>query len=224
MHGGAPVARAGEPNAAALEEGFGNLAAHLDAIRRFGLRAVVAINAYPDDPPEDIERVRRFCTERGVTCARCDAFAGGGEGALELARATLEAMPDDPGAPQFLYELEDSIPRKIERIATDVYGADGVEIDPPAMRSIEAIEAAGFGKLPVCMAKTHRSLTDDASRYGRPRGFVVRVREARLSAGAGFVVALLGDVMTMPGLPRKPAARDIDLLPDGSISGLMRKH
>jgi formate--tetrahydrofolate ligase len=225
MHGGAELARAGEPNEAALEAGLENLAAHLENAKKFGLRAVVAINQHAGDAPEEIERVRRYCAEvHDLPCAPIDAFTRGGEGALALAERVIEALPSEPSAPKFLYADADPIVKKIERVATAIYGADGVDVDPRALEAIERIEAAGFGRLPVCMAKTHRSISDDASRLGRPRGFSVRVREARLSAGAGFVVALLGDVMTMPGLPRRPAARDVEVLPDGSITGLMRSE
>jgi formate--tetrahydrofolate ligase len=221
MHGGVAVARASEPNAGALQSGLANLEAHLDAVARFGLPALVAINLHPGDEQDEIDRVRRFCEGR-APCAPCDAFVNGGEGALDLARAVDDALRAEPSSPRFLYALEEPLTRKIERIAVEIYGAGAVEIDPKALAAIEGLEAAGFGGLPVCMAKTHLSLSDDAARYGRPRGFTVRVREVRLSAGAGFIVALLGTVMTMPGLPRKPAARDIDVLADGSIRGLRR--
>jgi formate--tetrahydrofolate ligase len=223
MHGGVAVADASKPNLDALERGLLNLDAHLDnAQKRFGLRAVVAINHHAGDPEDELARVKKYCADRGVGCAPIEAFARGGEGALELAGVVNEALRHEKSAPKFLYELDEPIAKKIERVATEIYGADGVDIDPGALKAIDQIERAGFAKLPVCLAKTHRSLSDDAARYGRPKGFSVRVREARLSAGAGFVVALLGDVMTMPGLPKRPAAYDVKVMPDGSITGLMR--
>jgi formate--tetrahydrofolate ligase len=161
----------------------------------------------------------------GVTVARCEGFARGGDGALALADAVL-AMLDgtdaSPPEPRFMYALDDAPEEKIRKIARGVYGADAVEFTPAARKDLEAAVKLGGGTLPVCMAKTHLSLTDDATRPGRPRGFTVTVREVRLSAGAGYLVALTGEIMTMPGLPKEPAARRVVVHPDGAITGLMQ--
>lgn len=224
MHGGVPLAAVGEPNAAALEKGLANLEAHLDGVAKFGLTPVVALNEHSADSTEELERVRAWCAERGVTAARCTGFARGGEGAVELAHAVAEALEKPPTEPKFLYPLDAPLAAKVERVAKELYGADGVDITPAAKKSLQAFEAAGYGNLPICVAKTFRSISDDQNLLGRPRGFRATVREARLSAGAGFVVLLMGDVMTMPGLPKRPAALDVQVDADGTIDGLMRKH
>lgn len=221
-HGGAALDDADAPNVAALERGLANLDAHLDAVARFGLTPIVAINDHVRDHDEERERVRAFCAERGVTFASCAAFARGGEGSVELAEAVARALDGPAPSPRFLYALDSSIEEKLERIATAIYGADGVDLTPAAQRALASFEAAGYRDLPVCVAKTHRSLSDDPGKLGRPRGFRITVRELRLSAGAGFFVALAGDITTMPGLPRRPAARDVHVDPDGRIHGLMR--
>lgn len=223
MHGGAPLARAGEPDGEALERGLANLEAHLEAVSRFGLGAIVAINEHARDGEEELARVVGWCEARGVRAARCAAFARGGEGAIELAELVAAALEGEAPAPRFLYPLEASYEEKLEHLAA-LYGAEGVDWAPAARRALEAIEAAGYREEPVCVAKTYRSLSDDARLLGRPRGFRVTVREVRLSAGAGFLVALMGDANTMPGLPRRPAALDVDVLPDGTIAGLMRSR
>ncbi len=222
MHGGAALASMDDADPHALEAGLENLDAHIEASARFGLTPIVAINEHANDRRDELERVERFCAERGLASARCAAFARGGEGAIELAERVAIALEQKAPEPRFLYPLDAPFALKVERIATDLYGADGVDIEPAARKKIEAIEAAGYGSLPICVAKTHRSLSDDLSRLGRPRGFRVTVRDVRLSAGAGFVVALMGDIMTMPGLPRRPAAIDVRVEPNGKIRGLMR--
>jgi formate--tetrahydrofolate ligase len=225
MHGGAPLQSASAPSPGALEAGLANLEAHLDAVERFGVQAVVAINRFGDDPEDELALLAAWCEKRGVRVAPCDGFAQGGEGALELARAVKASLAEDrPREPRELYPIGASFVEKIETIATQIYGADGVVIDPAARRDLERFEAAGYRELPVCMAKTFRSISDDMSLLGRPKGFTVTVREVRLSAGAGFVVALLGDVMTMPGLPKRPAAHDVRIASDGTIRGLMRSE
>lgn len=222
MHGGKALSSVDEPDTAALDAGLANLEAHLDAVGRFALPPIVAINEHAQDRDDELSRVIAWCEARGVRAARCAGFARGGEGATELAELVSAAVDGDAAPePRFLYPIEASFEEKLERIAT-LYGADGVDVLPPARRALDAIEAAGYRELPVCVAKTYRSLSDDASLLGRPRGFRVTVREVRLSAGAGFLVALMGDVTTMPGLPRRPAAHDVRVEADGSISGLMR--
>jgi formate--tetrahydrofolate ligase len=227
MHGGAPVAVAGEPNLKALEGGLAHLDKHLETVRAFGLTPVVALNVFGNDVAEELALVESHCKAAGVIAARSNGFANGGEGTLDLARAVadvLESTDATPPAPKYLYPLDASYPEKLRAIARTVYGADDVVIQPAAQKELDRFTKAGYAALPVCVAKTHLSLTDDAKRLGRPRGFVVTVREARLSAGAGFVVALLGDILTMPGLPKEPAALRIRLNPEGKIRGLMQNE
>jgi formate--tetrahydrofolate ligase len=225
MHGGVAVARAADPDLAALERGFDHLGRHLETLRAYGLPAVVAVNAFPQDTAEEAAALAEYGRSMGVTVARCEGFARGGDGALALADAVL-AMLDgtdaSPPEPRFMYALDDAPEEKIRKIARGVYGADAVEFTPAARKDLEAAVKLGGGTLPVCMAKTHLSLTDDATRPGRPRGFTVTVREVRLSAGAGYLVALTGEIMTMPGLPKEPAARRVVVHPDGAITGLMQ--
>ncbi|EYF00404.1 formate--tetrahydrofolate ligase [Chondromyces apiculatus] len=225
MHGGAPVKRAAEPDAEALRRGFDHLAKHLETAAFYGLPVVVAINVFPNDTAEELTLVEEALRERNVRMARCEGFARGGEGALDLAEAVAqaaEASDDAPPAPRFAYALSDPLEEKIRKIARVVYGADDVTLSAGAEKDRARLEALGGAELPVCMAKTQLSLTDDPAIHGRPRGFTVNVRELRLSAGAGFVVALTGEMMTMPGLPREPAALRVKLLPDGRIRGLMQ--
>jgi formate--tetrahydrofolate ligase len=225
MHGGVPVKRAAEPNDAALERGLPHLEKHLETAEFFGLPAIVAINVFPTDTEEEIELVASAMKARGVRAVRCDGFARGGEGALELAEAVAaaaDATDAKPPAPRFAYDLTDSLKDKIEKISRTVYGARNIVFTPAAEREARRIEDLGYRDIPVCVAKTQLSLTDEPTIVGRPKDFEITVREVRLSAGAGFAVALTGDMMTMPGLPRDPAALRIKLLPDGRIRGLMQ--
>ncbi len=225
MHGGAAVKSAGEPNAAALTRGLEHLDKHLETAAFFGLPVVVAINVFPNDTADELALVDAATRARGVRAVRCEGFARGGEGALELAEAVAEVADATDGAPppaKYAYELEDPLREKVRKIARVVYGAKDVSFTATADKDIKRIEDLGAGALPVCMAKTQLSLSDHPSLAGRPRDFVITVREVRLSAGAGFVVPLTGDMMTMPGLPREPAALRVKLLPDGRIRGLMQ--
>jgi formate--tetrahydrofolate ligase len=225
MHGGAPVKAAGEPNAAALERGIAHLERHLETAAFFGLPVVVAINVFPTDEGEELALVDEATRRRSVRAVRCEGFARGGEGALDLGRAVIEtadATDRQKPEPRYVYELEEALRDKVRKIATTVYGADGVAFSGTADKDIKRIQDLGYAGLPVCMAKTQLSLTDDPSVPGRPTGFTVTVREVRLSAGAGFVVPLTGDMMTMPGLPREPAALRVKLLENGKIRGLMQ--
>ncbi len=225
MHGGAPLKSAADPDAQALERGLDHLDKHLETLRTFGLPAVVALNAFPADVPAEVERVAAFAAERGVAVAAHSGFAHGGEGALELADRVTEMLDGTdaaPPVPRYLYELGDPIATKIEKIARAAYGAKDVAFTPAAHKELAALEKSGFADLPVCMAKTHLSLTDDATRFGRPRDFTITVRQVRLRAGAGYIVPMTGEIMTMPGLPKEPAARRVQLLPDGTITGLMQ--
>lgn len=225
MHGGVAVKVAGEPNREALEKGLPHLEKHLETAAFYGLPAIVAINAFPNDTAEELELVSKRLAERNVRAVRCEGFARGGEGAIELAEAVSELADSTDASPppaRFVYELDDSLKDKVRKIATTVYGAKDVAFTAQAEQNIKRISELGYGGVPVCMAKTQLSLTDDPTVSGRPLDFTVTVREVRLSAGAGFAVPLTGDMMTMPGLPKEPAALRVKLLPDGRIRGLMQ--
>ena len=225
MHGGAPVKTAGEPDRAKLEKGLEHLAKHLENAAVYGLKPVVAINVFPNDTAEELALVREAAGKLGARVAPCEGFARGGEGALDLARAVCEvadATDADPPKPQFVYELADPAEEKIRKLARTIYGARDVAFTGAAEKDLKRARELGYGGLPICMAKTQLSLSDDPTVVGRPRDFVVTVRGVRLSAGAGFLVPLTGEMMTMPGLPKVPAARQVKLQPDGKIKGLMQ--
>ena len=219
-NGGVPKTELNAPNMAALERGICNLDAHLDNMKKFGVPVVVAINAFPTDTAEEMEFIRKHCAERGVRVALSEVFAKGGEGGEELAREVLTVLDEGKADFHMLYEDELPLEEKIRRIAKEIYGADGVTFAPAAHKELANITDMGYGSLPVCIAKTQYSLSDDASLLGRPSQFVVNVRSARLAAGAGFVVVETGAVMTMPGLPKVPAAEKIDVDGAGMITGL----
>ena len=209
-----------EENLDALEAGMPNLLRHVSNIKDvWGLPVVVAINAFPTDTPAELALVEQRCNELGVNVALSEVWAKGGEGGRALAEEVLR-LCDEPSDFRFAYELDEPLAKKVEDIATRVYHADGVDFAPKAARMLRQLEEQGFGGLPVCMAKTQYSFSDDPKRLGAPEGFRITVRDLRVSAGAGFVVALTGDIMTMPGLPRVPAAEKIDVTPDGRITGL----
>jgi len=225
MHGGAPVKSAGEPDAAALERGLPHLEKHLETAAFYGLPVVVAINVFPNDPDAEVALVDAHMKRRGARAVRCEGFARGGEGALDLADAVAEVADATDAAPpvrRHAYELADPLRTKVEKVARTVYGAASVSFSGSSDKDIKRIEDLGYGQVPICMAKTQLSLTDDPTRPGRPEAFHITVREVRLSAGAGFAVPLTGDMMTMPGLPREPAALRVKLMPDGRIRGLMQ--
>lgn len=219
-NGGVPKTELNTPNMDALERGICNLDAHLDNMKKFGVPVVVAINAFPTDTAEEMEFIRKHCAERGVRVALSEVFAKGGEGGEELAREVLTVLDEGKADFHMLYEDELPLEEKIRRIAKEIYGADGVTFAPAAHKELMNITDMGYGTLPVCIAKTQYSLSDDASLLGRPSQFVVSVRSARLAAGAGFVVVETGAVMTMPGLPKVPAAEKIDVDNAGVITGL----
>ena len=219
-NGGVPKAELSEENLEALEAGMPNLLRHVSNIKGvWGLPVVVAINAFPTDTPAELALVEQRCNELGVNVALSEVWAKGGEGGLALAEEVLR-LCDEPSDFRFAYELDEPLAKKVEDIATRVYHADGVDFAPKAARMLRQLEEQGFGGLPVCMAKTQYSFSDDPKLLGAPEGFRITVRDLRVSAGAGFVVALTGDIMTMPGLPRVPAAEKIDVTPDGRITGL----
>ena len=219
-NGGVPKAELNAQNLAALEKGIVNLDAHIENIAKFGLPVVVAINAFPTDTEEEMAFIRKHCEEKGVRVALSEVFAKGGEGGKALAEEVLAVLDEDKANFAPIYPDEMSLEDKIETIAKTIYGADGVNILPAAAKELANIAAMGYASLPVCMAKTQYSLSDDASLLGRPTGFTITVRSARLAAGAGFVVCETGAIMTMPGLPKVPAAEKIDIDTTGKITGL----
>ena len=219
MHGGLPKADLGKVDMAALEKGLANLIKHIETVQAFGLPAVVAINAFPTDTAEELAFVEKKCNELGAEVALSEVWAKGGEGGLALADKVWKAM-EKPNNFNFTYDVESSIPEKIDAIVKRVYGGLGADFTPAAKKQLKEIEELGFDKMPVCMAKTQYSLSDDPSKMGRPEGFRITVKELRISAGAGFIVALTGDILTMPGLPKKPAAENMDIDVNGKITGL----
>ena len=219
-NGGVAKTDLNTPNVEALKKGICNLDAHLDNIAKFGVPCVVAINAFPTDTAEEMDFIREHCAKRGVRVALSEVFAKGGEGGIELAEKVIDVLENEPANLKMLYEDEIPLAQKIETIAKTIYGADKVNIMPAAAKELDNITKLGFGNLPVCMAKTQYSLSDDQTKLGRPTGFDITVRSVRLAAGAGFVVCETGAIMTMPGLPKVPAAEKIDIDADGKIIGL----
>ena len=219
MHGGISKNNLAEVNMDSLANGFENLEKHIENIKNFGLPAVVAINEFPTDTEEELTFVENRCRELGANVARSAVFAKGGEGGLKLAEA-VEAAFNQSSDFRFTYDDDMSISDKINAVATKIYGADGVDFTTAAKKQLKEIEQLGFNRLPICIAKTQYSLSDDAVKLGRPQNFRVTVRELKISAGAGFIVVLLGSILTMPGLPKKPAAENIDITVDGKITGL----
>jgi len=225
MHGGAPVKSAGEPDLGKLEKGLAHLEKHLENAAVYGLTPVVAINVFPNDTPEELALVREAAAKFGARVAPCEGFARGGEGALDLAQTVIDvvdATDANPPVAKYVYELVDAPEEKIRKLAKTIYGARDVAFTPTAEKDLKRAKDLGYGALPICMAKTQLSLSDDPTVPGRPRDFLVTVREVRLSAGAGFLVPLTGEMMTMPGLPKVPAARGVKLLANGKIKGLMQ--
>ena len=219
MHGGMAKADLAKVDMAALEKGLANLTKHIENVQKFGLPAVVAINAFPTDTKEELDFVEAKCREMGAEAALSEVWAKGGEGGLKLAEKVEEAFKK-PSDFRFIYDEKDTVENKIAAVAREIYGAEGVDFTAAAQKQLKEIEELGFDKMPVCMAKTQYSLSDDASKLGRPTGFRITVKELRVSAGAGFLVALTGSILTMPGLPKKPAAENMDIDKDGRITGL----
>ena len=220
-HGGVTKPDLNKPNVEAVRKGAANLERHIDNIKNgFGLPVCVAINAFPTDTPEEMSVIEEVCAKAGVKCALSEVFAKGGEGGKALAETVLSIMPEAPQPIQYTYDLGASLPEKIEAVAKKIYRADGVTYTPAAKKMLDDLAAMGYGELPVCIAKTQYSFSDNAKLTGAPTGFKMNVREVRLSAGAGFVVVICGSIMTMPGLPKHPAAMDIDVDAEGRITGL----
>ena len=220
MHGGVKKENLGKPDPAAVERGVVNLTRHVRNVKKFGVPCVVALNRFITDTDEELEVVRAACQGEGVEAVRCEVWEKGGEGGLEVGKAVLKLLDEGKAAFKPLYDERRPIAEKIETIAKEIYGAAGVAFAPPAERALELLPKLGLGETPVCMAKTQYSFSDDAAKLGAPSGFTLQVRDILPSAGAGFVVALAGDIMTMPGLGKSPAAERIRLHPDGTIEGL----
>ncbi len=219
-NGGVAKADLGAENVEALKKGIVNLKTHIENMQKYGVPAVVAINRFGTDTDAEIQVIAEFCREMGVEVSLTEVFAKGGAGGMDLAEKVCKTIEEKPSNYHPLYDTALSIPEKLETIAKEIYRADGVNFTAQAKKNLAEIEALGKGNLPVCVAKTQYSLSDNPALLGAPRGFTLTVRELRLSAGAGFVVALTGDIMTMPGLPKVPAAYNIDVDSDGNISGL----
>ena len=218
-HGGCPKDQLGVENLDYLTAGADNLRRHVENMRNFGLPVCVAINAFPTDTAAEHDCVKAICAEMGVPCAMAEVFAKGGEGGTELAKTVLDIMQDDT-AINFTYPDEMPLKEKVLAVAQKIYRAKDVTWSAPALKTLAEIEAMGYGNLPVCIAKTQYSFSDDAKLLAAPSGFTMTVRDVRLSAGAGFVVVIMGSIMTMPGLPKKPAAENIDVDENGKITGL----
>ena len=220
MHGGVPKSELTTPNVEAVKKGIVNLEKHIENVQKFGVPLVVAINIFAQDTPEELEAVREHCAKHGVNVALSDVFARGGEGGIELAKEVVALAESGTANFKPIYESEMPLKEKIETVAREIYGADGVNFSKDAEKALADFEAMGYGNLPVCMAKTQYSFSDDQTLLGRPSGFKITIKNCRISAGAGFIVVLTGDIMTMPGLPKVPAAEKIDVSDEGVISGL----
>lgn len=219
-NGGVPKSELSNENLDALEKGIVNLEKHIENLQKFGVPVVVTLNSFITDTQAEYEYIKKFCEERGCEFALAEVWEKGGKGGIALANKVLETLETKPSDFKPLYDTELSIKEKISTVATEIYGADGVTYSAEAQKAIARIEEMGYGNLPVCMAKTQYSLSDDKDKLGRPTGFEISIRDVYISAGAGFVVVLTGNVMTMPGLPKHPAAYDIDVTDDGKITGL----
>lgn len=219
-NGGVPKAELGKENLDALRRGIVNLEKHIENLQQYGVPVIVTLNSFVTDSPEENKFVKNFCEERGCEFALSRVWEHGGEGGIDLANKVIETLKGKPSEFKVLYPDEMPLTEKIETIATKIYGADKVVYAPAAAKALKNITDMGYGKLPICMAKTQYSLTDDQTKLGRPTGFEINIREVYLNAGAGFVVAVTGSIMTMPGLPKVPAANGIDVDSNGVITGL----
>ena len=220
MHGGVPKQELNTENVEAVTNGFSNLRKAIENMRFFGVPVMVAINKFVTDTDAEIAELTRLCNEYGVPVELNECWEKGGEGGIDMAKRVVELVEGSEPTSTFVYELTDSIEDKIGKIVRTIYGGDGVTFDGKAKKQIAHLKEWGLDNLPVCMAKTQYSLSDDPAKLGRPQGFRITVRELRLSAGAGFIVALTGDILTMPGLPKHPAAENMDITEDGRITGL----
>ena len=219
-NGGVPKDQLSGENLDALKRGIVNLEKHIENIQKYDVPVIVTLNSFITDTEAEYAYIKKFCEDRGCEFALSEVWAKGGEGGIALAQKVLETLEHRPSNFRVLYPDDISLKDKIDTVATEIYGADGVSYAPAALKALKNIEDMGFANLPVCMAKTQYSLSDDQTKLGRPTGFTINVRDAYVSAGAGFVVALTGSIMTMPGLPKKPAAENIDVDKNGRITGL----
>lgn len=220
MNGGVAKDNLAEENLDALKAGSANLLRHLDNVAKYGVPAVVAINRFPTDTEAELELLRDLCKEKGIDVVLSEVFAKGSEGGMELAKEVINICENQKSDFHTLYDVNDSIEDKMNTIATEIYGADGVDFTADALKQVRELEKLGLDRLPICVAKTQYSFTDDPKKLGAPKNFRITVREVKVSAGAGFIVALTGSIMTMPGLPKVPAANGMDILSDGTINGL----
>jgi len=220
FHGGVKLEDINSENIEALERGFDNLAKHMENMKIFGMPFVVAVNRFPSDTEAEIEKVTKLCQKEKAKVALSEVYAKGGEGGERLAQEVLKAGEEDGSHFQFLYDVDQTLQDKIERVATKIYGAASVAMEGKTRRKIQRLEKLGFGNLPVCIAKTQYSLSDDDEALGRPKDFTLIVTDVSISSGAGFVVVYCGDIMTMPGLPKTPSAEKIDVTEQGDITGL----
>ena len=220
MHGGVPKAELGPENLEALKKGFANLEKHIENVGKFGVPVVVAINKFPTDSDAELALVEKLCNDMGVEVSLSEVWGKGGEGGKDLAEKVVRTIETKPSNFKFLYDAAKPIKDKISTIATEIYGADKVNYTAEADKMIKQFTDMGYGELPICMAKTQYSFTDDQTKLGRPTGFDITIREVRLSAGAGFLVCITGSIMTMPGLPKVPSACNIDIDENGVITGL----
>ncbi len=219
-NGGVAKADLNAENMDALKKGIVNLEKHIENLQKYGVPVVVTLNSFLTDTEKETAFVQSFCEERGCEFALSQVWEKGGQGGVALAEKVLKTLEEKESHFKVLYEDHLSLEKKIETVAKEIYGADGIELSPTASKQLKQLEELGFGELPVCMAKTQYSLSDDPALLGRPKNFKVHVREVYVSAGAGFVVVLTGAVMTMPGLPKQPAALSIDVSNEGVITGL----
>ncbi|MEO0091557.1 MAG: formate--tetrahydrofolate ligase [candidate division WOR-3 bacterium] len=220
LHGGAIEKDLKSGTIEHLKKGFSNLAKHIENVRKLGMSSVVALNIFSDDTKDEIRVVKEFCAQNKVPCVEVYSFQSGGEGAIELAKTIIKTVEQTPSNPHLIYELQDSIETKIEKVATEIYGANRVVYTPKAEKDIARIVKLGYDKLPICIAKTNRSLSDDPTLYGRPENFKITITDINISAGAGFLVPLAGEITLMPGLAKTPNAMKIDIDENGKIIGL----
>lgn len=220
MHGGVDKKELDKPDAEAVRRGLPNLAKHLENIAKFSMPEVVAINIFTNDTEEEIRVIEEFCQEKGYESARAEVWAKGGEGGVALAEKVVKVLQEEPGHYKPLYELDWPVERKIETVAREIYGAEAVDFTPDAEKDLRQIKKLGYDKLPICIAKTQNSLSDNPHLLGRPKDFLVTVRDIVIAAGAGFLIPITGEILRMPGLPKTPAAERIDIDDDGKITGL----
>lgn len=220
MHGGVKKTELSGENVEALDKGFDNLQKHITNMKKFGLPVMVAVNRFITDSDAEIELLIKKCKEIGVEVSLNEVWAKGGEGGIEMAEKLVKILETEKADYKTLYDVEDSIPEKLNKIVTELYGGEGVTIEPSAMKQIKKLEEIGLDKLPICMAKTQFSFSDDATLMGAPKGFKITIKNVRVSSGAGFIVCETGNIMVMPGLPKVPAAEKMDVDENGNISGL----